>query len=215
MKANRGHLNRDRILDTALRLADLNGIEALSMRSLAGELGVKAMSLYNHVANKESILDGLVERVVEEIEVPDTNREWKVAMQDRAKSAHQALRRHPWAILILLTRSSAGPVMLRYINATLGCLRNAGFSYEIADHIWNAMDNHIYGFTLQEVNFPFESSTYADVAQEFLPGISREEYPYFTELTTLIMERRYSGVHELDFGLDLILDALEKYRGVE
>ncbi len=212
MKAPRGHLNKKRILDAALRLADASGAEALSMRNIAEELGVKAMSLYNHVSNKEELLDGLVERVIEEIDPPDINAEWKQAMRYRAKSAHRALSRHPWAILILLTRSNAGPVMLRYVDATLGCLRKAGFSYEIADHAWNAMDNHIYGYTLQEVNFPFEESGYSQAAQEFLPRIPKAEYPYFTELATLIVEKRYSGVHSLEFGLDLILDGLERYR---
>lgn len=215
MKLSKGNLNRAGILDAALRLADQNGVEALSMRSLAADLGVKAMSLYNHVANKEDIFDGLVERVIGEIDVPDLNDDWRFAMRRRAESAHRTLLRHPWAILILLTRSNAGPVMLRYVDATLGCLRKAGFSYEIADHAWNAMDNHIYGYTLQEVNFPFKESAYADTAREFLPLIPQEEYPYFTELATLIMERRYSGVHDLDFGLNLILDGLEKYREVD
>lgn len=215
MKLPRGNLNRDRILDAAFRLADRNGVDSLSMRSLGADLGVKAMSLYNHVVNKEDILGGLVERVVKEIEVPDISKDWKLAMRRRANSAHQTLRQHPWAIPLLLTRSNAGPVMLRYINATLGCLRKAGFSYEIADHAWNAMDNHIYGYTLQEINFPFEDSSYAETAREFLPHIRQEDYPYFTELATLIMKKQYSGIHALEFGLDLILDGLEKYRGVE
>jgi AcrR family transcriptional regulator len=210
--AGRAPLSKDRVLTAALHLADRSGIHSLSMRKIAAELDVQAMSLYNHVANKEEILDGLVEMVVAEIEIPRLDDDWKVAMRRRGRSAHDVLFRHPWAISILITRTSAGPKILRYIDATIGCLRKAGFSYEIADHAWNAMDNHIYGFTLQEVNFPFEEAEYPDTAREFLPRINSEDYPYFTELATLVMERRYSGVHDFEFGLKLILDGLEAYR---
>jgi hypothetical protein len=143
--------------------------------------------------------------------VPNPRDEWKTAMRQRAASAHEVLLRHPWAITPLLTRTNAGPVMLRYVDATLGCLVEAGFSYELADHIWNAMDNHIYGFTLQKASFPFRESEYADTAREFLAGIDTEKYPYFTELTTLVMERRHSGVHDLQFRINLILNGLERY----
>lgn len=209
----RAHLSKDRVLTAALHLADRLGVDSLSMRKIAAELNVQAMSLYNHVANKNEILDGLVELVVAEIELPSLDEDWKVAMRRRGRSAHEALLRHPWAIITMITRASAGPNMLRYLDATLGCLRKAGFSYEVADHARNAMDNHIYGFTLQEVNFPFEVPEYADTAREFLPGIHIEDYPYFSDLATLVMERRYSGVHDFEFGLKLILDGLEAYRG--
>lgn len=211
--AGRSPLSKDRVLSTALHLADRSGIHSLSMRKIAAELDVQAMSLYNHVANKDEILDGLVELVVAEIEIPSLDDDWKVAMRRRGLSAHEVLLRHPWAIITLITRTSAGPKMLRYIDATLGCLRKAEFSYEIADHAWNAMDNHIYGFTLQEVNFPFEEAEYADTAREFLPLINTKDYPYFTELATLVMQRRYSGMHDFEFGLNLILDGLEGHRG--
>jgi hypothetical protein len=104
--------------------------------------------------------------------------------------------------------------MLRYVNATLGCLREAGFSYEIAARAWNAVDNHIYGYTLQELNFPFAEPEYADAAREFISRISIDEYPYFRQLTELIIDRRYDGVHDFNFGLELILDGLERYRRV-
>jgi AcrR family transcriptional regulator len=182
------------------------------MRKIAGELGVRAMSLYNYVAGKEQIIDGLVELVVDEFEIPNLGEDWKVAMRRRARSAHKALRHHPWAIIALMNRRHAGPVMLRYVDATLACLRHAGFSYEVADGAWNAMDNHIYGFTLQEVNFPFQPADYPGTAREFLPKVATQEYPHFTELATMIMEGRYSGLHDLEFGLNLILDGLERYR---
>ena len=210
---DRRPLTRARVLTEAVALADEEGLDAVTMRRLGQRLGVEAMSLYNHVANKNEILDGLVELVAAEIEIPSLDDDWKVAMRRRGRSAHKALLRHPWAIITLVTRANAGPNMLRYVDATLGCLRKAGFSYEIADHAWNAMDNHIYGFTLQEVHFPFEVPEYADTAREFLPGIHTEDYPYFSELATLVMQRRYSGVHDFEFGLNLILDGLEAYRG--
>jgi len=210
MTRNRTPLNQDRILDEAVRLADQGGLEALSMRRLADGLGVRAMSLYNHIDGKDALLDSLVERVVAEIEIPNLELDWKTAMKHRGRSSHEVLRRHPWAIGAFMTRSNAGANMLRYVDATLGCLREAGFSFEVADHAWHAMDNHIYGFTLQEVNFPFREPDYADTAREFLPGIPRDDYPYFTELATLVMERRYSGIHDFDFGLNLILDGLER-----
>ena len=126
--ADRNPLNKAAILETALRLADDWGIEALSMRKLAGELGVKAMSLYNHVAGKDEIIDGIVELVVAEIELPSPADNWKTAMRRRARSAHEVLMRHRWATLAIVSRSTAGPAMLRYVNATIACLREAGFS---------------------------------------------------------------------------------------
>jgi len=211
MSAARQPLRRDRILSAALHLADQEGVDSLSMRNLAGKLGVQAMSLYNHVANKDDILDGLVELVVAEIEIPRLEDDWKVAMRRRAESAHQVLLRHPWAIMAMMTRANAGPAMLRYVDATIGCLIRAGFSYETADHAWHTMDNHIYGFTLQEVNFPFREPDYADTAREFMSKTTTDAYPYFTTLATLVMDRAYSGVHDLSFGLDLVLDGLERY----
>lgn len=205
-------LSRTRILEAALRLADKGGIESLSMRRLAQKLGVKAMSLYNHVANKDDILDGIVDLVVSEIEIPSLRDDWKVAMRRRAASAHQVLLRHPWSTIPLVSRVNGGPAMLRYVDATIGCLRKAGFSLEIADRAWNAMDSHIYGFTLQELNFPFEVPEYQQAAKEFLPRIPAHEYPYFSQLAQLIGQGGYNGVHDFDFGLDLTLDGLERYR---
>ena len=215
MKRTREPLTVDRILRAALALADEGGLESLSMRRIASRLGVQAMSLYNHVANKEEIIDGLVETVVAEFEPPDVADEWKTALRLRATSAHESLLRHPWAIMALMTRTTAGPAKLRYVDATIGCLVRAGFSYETADRAWNAMDNHIYGFTLQEVNFPFEPLEYADSAREFLPQVATERFPYFTELATRVMDGRYSGLHDFEFGLNLILDGLERYRDVD
>jgi AcrR family transcriptional regulator len=205
-------LSRERILSQALRLADQGGIEGLSMRKLAQELGVQAMSLYNHVANKDDILDGIVDWVVGEIEVPDLNLDWKTAMRRRSHSAYQVLLRHPWAIMALMSRINVGPAMLRYIDATLGCLIEAGFSDEMADHAWNALDSHIYGFTLQELNFPIEATDYADTAGQFIDQIPATQYPYMNRLTHQVMEGQYDGLHNFEFGLDLLLNGLDGLR---
>jgi AcrR family transcriptional regulator len=199
-------------LQAALLLADEAGIEALSMRKLAQQLSVKAMSLYNHIANKGDLIDGIVDRVVGEIEVPDLSLDWQVAMRQRAISAHAVLLRHPWATMPLVSRVNVGPAMLRYVDRTLGCLREAGFSLELADHAWNAMDSHIYGFTLQELNFPFEPEDYAAAAKSGLPLIPADRYPYLNQLTHAVLKGGYNGLHDFEFGLDLLLNGLEALR---
>jgi AcrR family transcriptional regulator len=205
-------LSRDRVLSAALRLADEGGIESLSMRKLAQDLGVKAMSLYNHVANKDDIIDRIVDIVVSEIEVPVPGTDWKTAMRRRAISAHAALLRHPWATMPIVSRINVGPGMLRYVDATLGCLYEAGFSLEMADRAWNAIDSHIYGFTLQELNFPFEAAEYSEAAKNGLSLIPAEKYPYLNQLTHDVMDGRYDGLHDFEFGLELILDGLDRVR---
>ncbi|BAZ05564.1 TetR/AcrR family transcriptional regulator [Calothrix sp. NIES-3974] len=205
-------LSRERVLQVALRIADKDGIGAVSMRKIAQELGVQAMSLYNHVVNKDDILDGIIDMVVAEIELPDPKIDWKTAMRRRAISAHTVLLRHPWAAMAMISRVNVGSAMLRYIDATLGCLREAGFSFETVDHAWNAIDNHIYGFTLQELNFPFKPGEYAQQAEKFISHIPPEKYPYMNRLAYYIIEGRYDGLHDFEFGLDLILDGLERLR---
>ena len=208
-------LSRERVLQAALRLVDDGGLEALSMRKLALELGVQAMSLYNHVANKDDIIDGLVEIVVGEIEVPSFDLDWKTAMRRRSTSAHAMLLRHPWATMPLVSGINVGPAMLGYINATLGCLYEAGFSLEMADRIWNAIDSHIYGFTLQELNFPFKPENYSEAAKIGLPLISADQYPYMNQLTHAVIEKRYDGIADFNFGLELLLDGLDRVTNSE
>jgi AcrR family transcriptional regulator len=211
-KTPRGPLNRDRVLQAAIKLADAHGIEALSMRKLAQTLGVEAMSLYNHVTNKEDVLDGMVDIVVSEITLPTIGADWKVAMRTRAVSAHQALLRHPWASKLIVSRINVGPAMLRYVDATIGCLREAGFSYPMADHAWNAIDSHVYGFTLLELNFPLHPQDYANAARSFLPMISANQYPHMRALTVQVIEGKHDGLHDFEFGLNLIIDGLDKLR---
>ncbi|MCF2971090.1 TetR/AcrR family transcriptional regulator [Synechococcus sp. Nb3U1] len=206
-------LTRERILQAALEWVDAEGLEALSMRKLAQALGVKAMSLYNYVASKDDILDALVDRVIGEIELPDPALDWKEAMRQRAISAHEVLLRHPWATMPIVSRMNVGPAMLRYVDATLGCLLGAGFSAEMADHVWNAIDSHIYGFTLLELNFPIAATEYVSMAKHFIDWIPPEQYPHLNHLTHLILQGDYDGLHHFEFGLELILNSLEKLRG--
>ena len=208
----RTRLNREKVLRAALRMADKGGIETLSMRKLAQELGVEAMSLYNHVKNKDDIIDGIVDMVAGEIELPAIGADWKSAMRRRAMSAHEVLLRHPWATMPLVSRVNIGPSMLRYVDATIGCLREAGFSFELADHVWNAVDSHVYGFTLQELNFPFDPDEYAEAAKAFLPMLPADKYPYLHGLSSVVIAREYDGLHSFEFGLDLLLDGLEKLK---
>lgn len=212
--STRQPLTRDRVLDAALALADAEGLDALSMRRVAAALGVEAMSLYNHVANKDALLDGMVDRVVGEIQLPAIGGDWRAEMRRRAISAHGTLLRHPWAALLILSRINVGPMMLRCIDATVGCLREAGFSYAQADHAWNAIDSHIYGFTVQILKFPLKPEEYAPAARGYLPLIP-PELPHFRALTAEVAEGRHNGLHAFTFGLDLILDGLERVRSAD
>lgn len=205
-------LTRNIVLATALKIADAGGIESLSMRKVAQELKVEAMSLYNHVKNKDDILDGIIELVVSEIEVPTIGGDWRAAMRQRSLSAHEVLMRHSWATMLLMSRPNVGPAMLRYVDATIGCLRAAGFSFALADYAWNALDSHLYGFTLQQLNFPFEPDEYADAAENFLPMLPQDQYPHLYALSMEVMKGRHDGRNQLSFGLDLILDGLDRLR---
>ena len=213
-KAARVPLTRQKVLRAALKMADKGGIEALSMRNLAQALKVEAMSLYNHVKGKEDILDGLVELVAGEIELPTVGGEWREAMRRRAMSAHAALTRHPWATMLFVSRMNIGPNMLRYVDATIWSLRNAGFSYPDADHAWNALDAFIYGFTLQKRNFPLEPEQYAAAAKQFLPMIPARQFPGLNGMSQEVIAGRHDGLHQLEFGLELILAGLERMRQV-
>jgi AcrR family transcriptional regulator len=210
---SREPLSRERILRMALSLADGGDIEAISMRKIALALGVQAMSLYNHVANKDDILDGMVDLVIGEIEVPSLTSDWKDAMRRRSISAHEVLLRHPWAAIVIMSRVNVGPANLRYVDATIGCLVNGGFSWVNADRIWNALDSHIYGFTLQELKFPFKPEEYSAAAQGGLPLIPAEKYPYMNAMTHQIIEGEYDGVCCFEFGLEMLLEGLDRLRG--
>lgn len=205
---HRAPLSRERVLRAAVALADQSGIDSMTMRKLGQELGVEAMSLYNHVANKDDILDGIVDLVLGDIEVPGTGTHWRTAMRQRAISAHEVLLAHPWAATLVMSRFSIGPGMTRYLDATLGRLREGGFSVEGALDAWHALDSHIYGFTLQELNLPFEVEDTQRVSAEVLGQLSADEFPHVVEVITQIM--RTGREEHFEFGLDLILDGLER-----
>jgi AcrR family transcriptional regulator len=203
----------------AMRLADAEGVEGLSMRRLATSLGAGAMSLYHYVANKDELLDAMVDVVFAEIELPAQDVDWQDvdwqdAMRGRAASARDVLRRHPWAVALMESRTTPGPASLRHREAVTACLRSAGFSIVAATHAQWLLDSYIYGFALQEASLPFESAgELADMTQDvFLPQIPAQEYPYLHESASALMAAGYDPSEEFAFGLDLVLDALEPLR---
>src|SRR2546422_3362028 len=150
-------LSRERVLRAAVALADESGIDSLTMRKLGDALGVEAMSLYNHVANKDDLLDGMVDLVFAEIAPPPRGAGWKAAMRQRAIAAREVLARHPWAIGLMESRRRPGPATLRHHDAVIGCLREAGFSVAMAAHAYSVLDSYVYGFALQQASLPFET----------------------------------------------------------
>jgi AcrR family transcriptional regulator len=207
----RGRLNRDRVLRAAVGLADAGGIESLTMRKLGVELGVEAMSLYNHVANKGDLVDGMIDIVFGEIDLPTGDTGWRQAMRTRAISARAALSRHHWAIGRMESRATPGPATLRHHDSVLGILRGAGFSVVLAAHAYSALDSYIYGFALQEPALPFDGGADpSKVTQEIMARFSTGEYPYLTEIAVEhVMQPGYDYGDEFSYGLDLILDGLE------
>ena len=201
------------MLEAAVALADQIGLEAFSMRGLAQELGVVPMALYKHVANKEELLDGMVDIVFNEMEPPSGGEDWRSALRRRAISAREALKRHSWAIGLLESRHP-GPANLRYHNATMGCLREAGFSFEMAVSAYSVQDAYICGFALQEQDLGFETPGGAgEAAQSRGERIgSLDDYPYLAEVVTRLPESGYDNALEFAWGLELILDGLDRLR---
>jgi len=212
--APRTPLTRQRVLRAAVALADRGGVGALSMRKLAQELGVEAMSLYHHVANKDDILDGIVDVVFGEIELPTGKAGWEAAMRRRSVSAREALRRHPWATGLMESRRTPGPANIRHHDAVLGVLRNAGFPVELAAHAYSLLDSYIYGFALQEASLPFQTpEETAEVAQEIMAVFPADDYPHLAEIATEhVLQPGYDYGDEFLYGLDLILDGLARAR---
>ncbi len=213
-QAPRVPLNRERVLRAAVALAGPGGIEALTMRRLGEELGVEAMSLYKHVANKEDLLDGMVDVVFGEIELPSQDSDWRTAMRDRAISVRGALTRHPWATPLMQSRSRPGPATLRHHDAVIGTLRAAGFPIALVAHAFSALDSYIYGFALQQRALPFETGEQtAELAQSIMASFPADEYPHLVELTLEhVLQPGYDYGDEFEFGLDLLLDGLERAR---
>src|SRR5215469_16196986 len=209
--APRAPLSRDRVLRAAVALADTGGISSLSMRKLGEALGVEAMSLYNHVASKGDLLDGMIDTVFSEINLPSGNGDWRAAMRRRAISARQVLRRHRWAIGLMESRTSPGPATLRHHDAVLGCLRRGGFSVELTAHAYSLLDSYIYGFALQEASLPFDTGEEAaQVAEDIFGRFAAGQYPYLTEMAMAhVVQPGYAYGDEFETGLDLILDSLQ------
>jgi AcrR family transcriptional regulator len=215
IKVVREPLSKERVLRTGLALADRTGLESLSMRKLAQELGVEAMSLYNHVANKEEILDGMVDLVFGEIGPPPNGVGWKTAMRERARSAREVLVQHPWSIGLLESRRTPGDATLRHHDAVVACLREAGFSIAMAAHAYSALDSYIYGFALQQASLPFKTSAEAAaMADAMLKQFPVDAYPRLAEMMIQhVLQPGYDYADEFEFGLDLLLDGLERAHG--
>jgi AcrR family transcriptional regulator len=212
LEDRRTPLSRERVLQAAVALADAEGIDALSMRRLAQELGVEAMSLYYHVANKADLLNAIVEVVVGEIRLPPADAEWKAAIRATAVSAHEILVRHPWSASLVLSGSGLSLGRLRYMEAILGSLRRGGFSAEMTDHAYHALDSHIMGFTLWQVGMDLGTEDdLRAMAGEFLAQLSVDEFPHLAEhIEQHLKPNDPDDVGEFEFGLGLILDGLER-----
>ena len=208
--SSRPPLTRELVLRCAAGLADEGGLGALTMRSLAQALGVKPMSLYHHVANKEEILDGLVDLVFAEVELPSDG-PWREEMEHRAASLRSALGRHPWSVGLLETRTSPGAATLQHHNAVLRVLRKAGFSIEGAGHAYALLDSYIYGFALQEAGLPVGTpDSDPEVVEAMARSFAPSELPYLAETAMYrVMQPGYAFGDEFGFGLGIILDGLE------
>ena len=206
-------LSKERVLAAAVALADEGGIDALSMRKLAQELGVEAMSLYNHVANKAEVLDGIVEAVAAEIATPSAGGDWKTAIQESSISRYDTLLRHPWAPGLWMGQRP-GPARLRQMDALLGTLRGAGFSPNLTYHAYHILESYVLGYIQQVLNYrAVDTRQFEDLAAGFVRGDYAEEYPHFTEHVRQHMEpREEDGESAFALGLDLILDGLETLR---
>ena len=210
--SGRGRLNPERVLRAAIALADSGGIESLTMRRLGQDLGVEAMSLYKHVANKDALLDGMVDLVFAEIELPSGDTDWRTAMRDRAVSTRAALIRHPWATPLMQSRTAPGPATLQHHDAVIGTLRRAGFSVELTAHAFSVLDGYIYGFAMQQRSLPFDTLVEAqEVGRQMFARMPPGAYPHLTELTVQhILQPGYDYGDEFEYGLDLVLDGLDR-----
>jgi len=213
-KTPRTPLNPTRVLEAAVALADEAGLDGFSMRGLAQELGVVPMALYKHVANKDELIDGMVDVVFGEIEAPSPGADWKPAMRARALSVRDALKRHGWAIGLMEIRQP-GPENLRNHDAVMGCLREAGFDFRTAIHAYSVQDAYIYGFALQERTLALETPESAGKAArrraQSVDGFA-EHYPYLGEIVEKLAATGYDNDVEFAWGLDLILDGLDRLR---
>jgi AcrR family transcriptional regulator len=211
---SRPRLSREQVLRVAVAVADAGGIASLTMRSLADALQVKPMSVYHYVANKDEVLDGIVDIVFSEIELPAIGGDWRAGMRLRAASARDAMRRHPWAIGLVQTRTSPGPAILKHHDAVIGALREAGFSVEMTAHAFALIDAYVYGFALSEATLPINGpEAVTEVAERMMGRYSAEDYPHLVEFSVEhVMKPGYDYGAEFEFGLDLVLEGLARAR---
>jgi AcrR family transcriptional regulator len=195
-----------------MSIADADGIGSLTIRSLAQRLGVKPMSVYYYVANKDDILDAIVDLVFSEIELPDPNGTWRTELLERAHSARAALRAHPWAIGLMESRTSPGPVTLRHHDAVIATLRGAGFSEALTAHAYALLDSYVYGFALQEAGLPFQGTdSVTDVAEPLMAKFTEGEYPHLVQMATnYYLRPGYNFGDEFSWGLEVICDGIER-----
>lgn len=220
-KAKRGKsrepLSRERALKVAMALADAEGLEAFTMRKLAEALGVEAMSLYHYVSSKTDILDGMVDLVFAEMELPAGTGAWKSELRKRTQSARAALKRHPWALSVIESRSAPGMATLLHHDAVLGSLRQGGFSLELTAHAYAMLDAFLFGFVLQELQLPFDTESSTDtqaLAKSIFEKIPEGALPNMVAFTVKhVFQPGYSYAKEFEFGLELILDGFEALRG--
>ncbi|MGH1564421.1 TetR/AcrR family transcriptional regulator [Mumia sp. DW29H23] len=212
--SRRPPLSREAVLRTAVAVADASGVGSLTMRALARELGIEAMSLYHHVANKDDLLDGMVDLVFAEIALPTAGEDWRTQMRRRCTSARDVLLRHPWAVGLVETRAHPGPATLRHHDAVLACLRQGGFSVPLTAHAFALIDAQLFGHVVQEVSLPVrEPEDVGALAADILAGMSPDDLPYLTELAVEhVMKPGYAFGDEFAYGLDLVLDGLEQRR---
>jgi AcrR family transcriptional regulator len=207
-------LSKHRVVVEAVRLADREGVDGLSMRRLAGLLDAGAMSLYHYVANKDELLDAMIDVVFSEIELPPEGSDWQDAMRLEAESARRVLLRHPWAITLMESRTTPGPANLRHREAVTACLRRAGFSVSMATHANWLLNGYVYGYALQVASLPFETADeLAEMTEQvYLPQLPADDFPYLNESAAALVAAGYDPGEEFIFGLDLILQALERLR---
>lgn len=207
----RNILTREKILEAALEILDEKGIENLSMRSLGTKLGVEAMSLYNHIRNKDELIDSVLDLVLDKISVPSQDSNWRDAMYLRALSARQAFQKHPWASALIDSRLESSPARMNYYEKVLSSLVRAGFTFEEAAHAFSLLDSYLYGFELQRRNM--RSSGEEDAANKaeiFSHNLESGDYPYLSRMVEISMDAGYDEDADFKFGLNLILDGLEK-----
>ena len=206
-------LSRERVLDAAIKLADQGGLESLSMRKLGQELGVEAMAVYYHFANKDEVIDGIVDIVFSQIDLPASGADWKSAMRQRAVSLRDVLLRHRWAIGLMESRRKPGPANLRHHDVVIGSLRSAGLDMPTIAHAYSLVDSYIYGFALFTMNLPFDpSEEVAELGQGVLRAFPVNAYPNLVAYISA-MRPGYNYGDEFEYGLDLILDGLQRAAG--